>query len=218
MLRSASMRLCRAGRVEVAVAEQPLEHGARVVLHRQRRRGAAPRDRVGVRAAVAGIARAGEVASFDGELQRRQLGVLAEFRRGDLIRGHARGNFRPLRPLRDHVRHESGRGARVDAGRRARRGVRGWLAAEPAQHGHPIAERLQRLERRVRTRSRRRPSPASSSASSSRSACRRPRSAASAPRRSSAAPTAPAPCCPAAAAPAPCPVRAARSAAGLPSS
>ena len=42
----------------VAAAEQPLEHRARVVLHRQRRRRRAPGDRVGVRAAVAGVARA----------------------------------------------------------------------------------------------------------------------------------------------------------------
>ena len=64
------------------LAEQPLEHRARIDLHRQRRRRRAPRDRVGVGAAVSRRARAdvaGEV--LGGELERRKRRVLPDLSR-----------------------------------------------------------------------------------------------------------------------------------------
>ena len=59
-----------------AVAEQPLEHHARVDLRRQRLRRRRPRDRVGVGAAVAPVAVAEVAGVLDAELQRRQDRVL----------------------------------------------------------------------------------------------------------------------------------------------
>ena len=59
-----------------AVAEQPLEHRARVVLRRQRRVRAAPGDRVGVGAGEPDVAGARRLAGLDGQLERRQLRLL----------------------------------------------------------------------------------------------------------------------------------------------
>ena len=85
MLRSSRMR-ARALLGGVAAAEHPLEQDARVDLHRQRRRRRLPAQRVGVRAAVAGRARAeqrGEV--LGGHLERRERRVLADLLGDDLI-------------------------------------------------------------------------------------------------------------------------------------
>ena len=60
-LRRAASRCSRRRRDRrVGLAEQPLEHRARIVLHRQRRRAAAPRDRVRVHAARPDVAHAGK--------------------------------------------------------------------------------------------------------------------------------------------------------------
>ena len=53
----------------VAVAEQALEHGARIPLHRVRRRRRPPRDGVHVGATVAGVAVAHDVRRVEGELE-----------------------------------------------------------------------------------------------------------------------------------------------------
>ncbi len=69
-----------------AVAEQALEDDLRVELHRQRLRGADPRDGVRVRAAVtlAAVARC-RARIFDVQLHRRQQVVLPDLLRDQLI-------------------------------------------------------------------------------------------------------------------------------------
>ena len=61
-----------------AVAEEPLEDDARIVLGRKRRRRRAPRERVHVDAAVAVLAVAREMIQVEAQLERRQRGVFAE--------------------------------------------------------------------------------------------------------------------------------------------
>ncbi len=79
------------GRVgAVAIAEEAFEDGARIDFHGQRRGGAAPGDGVGVGAAIAGIAAAGQRRTFEAEFERGELRGLAEFARGDLVGGDAR--------------------------------------------------------------------------------------------------------------------------------
>ena len=85
MLRFFPIRARRAaGSRAAAVAEQPFEHRARIVFHRQRRGRAAPRDRVGVGAAEADVARPG-LPRFERELERGELRLLAELRRHHLV-------------------------------------------------------------------------------------------------------------------------------------
>ena len=64
----------------VGIAEQPLEHRPRLVLHRQRGGRVAPGQGVGVRAAPARLARADQFVRVHTELQRRELGVLSDLR------------------------------------------------------------------------------------------------------------------------------------------
>ena len=89
LLRCAPRRDRRVG--GAAVAEQPLEHRARVVLHRQRRRRAAPGDRVGVGAAVAGVARRRRTrVDSMRQLERGELRVAGRVAlASDLIHRHA---------------------------------------------------------------------------------------------------------------------------------
>ena len=123
----------------VVVAEQALEDGARVVLHRQRRRPAGPRDGVGERATeAAAVARPGEVGALEPELERRQRRPLPQLPRRELVD-------------RDRVRvpgarmlggQELGGGARVrTAGDPRRR-----RAGETGQHQQAVAVRGERLE------------------------------------------------------------------------
>ncbi len=72
-----------------AIAEEALEDGARIDLHRIRRGGSAPGNGVGVGAAITGIAAAGEVGLFEADFERAELRALAEFLRGDLVGGDA---------------------------------------------------------------------------------------------------------------------------------
>src|SRR5204863_8177749 len=67
----------------VAVAEQPFEDHLWIVLHRQRRRVALPRNRVAVGAAQA--VAAADARTFDRELERRQRRVLTQLLRDDLV-------------------------------------------------------------------------------------------------------------------------------------
>ena len=90
------LQACEALRGGAALAEQPFEDHARVVLHRQRGRRCAPRDGVGVDAAVAVVAVADDVAVLERDLQGRQRGVLTEPGRGDLVGGGAGADVRAL--------------------------------------------------------------------------------------------------------------------------
>ena len=120
------------------VAEQPFEDGAGVVLARQRRRLAAPRDRIRVGATEADIARAGDIAAVERQLERSELGVLLEAPRDQLIQGDARQQVR-LGPRRGDAGQEPGRRARVHAGI-ARHAV------QAGQDVHLIGERLDPLQ------------------------------------------------------------------------
>ena len=131
----------------VAVAEQPLEHRARLVLHRQRRRRVAPRQRVGVGAAVAGLARADQLVRVEAQLERRQLRVLAERLRGDLVHRHAGADVGAFGLLRVHAGEERRRGAHVIAGALAV-GRKRRLVRQAGDDEQPVAERRERLEDR----------------------------------------------------------------------
>ena len=71
------------------VAEQPLEHRARVVLHRQRRRVAPPADGAGVVAGVTLVAGARRLRRLDGHFQRRELGMFPHLLRKNLVHRNA---------------------------------------------------------------------------------------------------------------------------------
>ena len=121
-----------------AVAEHLLEHHAGVVLHRQRRRPAAPADGVGVDATVVAAALAGVGPAVDGELQRRELGVPAVLAGQQLVHrdaGHRRGLAGDAR------RPGQERGRRAGVGR-------GPVAAEARDHRQLVAERLEGMEDR----------------------------------------------------------------------
>ena len=119
-----------------AVAEQPLEHPARVVLHGQRLRGRAPGDGVRVRA------RRRLLHAVDGELQRRQLRVAPELLRHELIDGDAGLQPAPglAHPCPAAVLH---------AGEKPGGGAVMVLARRPVQagyHEHAIPKGRQRLQ------------------------------------------------------------------------
>src|SRR5262249_54173194 len=67
------------------VAEHPLEDGARIVLSKERRVRALPRNRVRVLACKTDVACPGGVAIFDGQLERSELCMLAGLLSQDLI-------------------------------------------------------------------------------------------------------------------------------------
>ena len=182
-----------------AVAEQPLEHDARVHLRRQRLRRRRPGDRVRVGAAVAPVAVAEVAGVLDAELQRRQDRVLPVLAGDVLIDRDAeeRADGVPPRP-RPGQQH---RAARVIAarlvGRRHRLGH-----VEAADQHDAVAERLQRLgdERELEVLAL--PGADSSSRATRRADARCRRTGARAPRPSAAPASAPAPSIRAAAAPA----------------
>ena len=132
------------GRVgAVAVAKQPLEDRARADLHGVGSGGAAPGDGIGVGATITGIAIAGQRGRFEADLERSQLGGLAELAGGDLVDGNAGVDVSALGFLGMHTRQPGGAGTRV---------VSGSVAEGPAvrlrqsaQHQHVVAEGLQRL-------------------------------------------------------------------------
>ena len=131
----------------VVAAEHPLEHRPRVVLHRQRRGRASPGDRVGVGAAESSVARSGEVARVDAELERRQLGLASELARRNLIHRHARFDLTALPgdgPAADDPGEKLGRGVSVIAAAlTSRRPLR-----QSRHDDQPIAIALQRLQHR----------------------------------------------------------------------
>ena len=125
-----------------AIAEQPLEHHARVDLRRQRLRRRRPRDRVGVGAAVAPVAVAEVAGVLDAELQRREDRVLPVLVGDVLVDGDAqeRAHRVASRP-RAGQQH---RAARVIAARLVRRRHR-LRHVEAADQDDAVAEWLQRL-------------------------------------------------------------------------
>ena len=86
-----------------ALAEQALEHHPRVVLHRQGGGRRAPRDGVGVDAAVAVVAVADHVAVLERDLERRQRRVLPQRGGRDLVGGGAGADVGALGALGVHA-------------------------------------------------------------------------------------------------------------------
>ena len=144
----------------VAVAEQPLEHRARLDLHRQRRRRRPPRERVAVGAAVAGVARAEEVVGIAAELERGQLRLAAELPGGDLVHRHPGLDVGALRSSSD-ARRSGSRPPRAHDRRRLRPAAGRRFAAPGRSARAADPETAQRLQRRrqleVRALGRRRP-------------------------------------------------------------
>ena len=152
-----------------ALAEQPLEHDARVVLDRKRRRRRLPRHRVHVGAAVARLALAAEheIELRRDQLHRRQHGLLAELRRGNLIGRRAEADVGAFGLLRMHAAQPRGARARVLAVAVAQRFP--LLLRQPADHRQPIAVTA----------------PAATGSATARSSCLRPSASRSSGRRSS---------------------------------
>ena len=131
-----------------AVAEQAVEHHARIDLHGQRRGGRAPGNRVHVGATEADVAGADQAAVIlGGQFERRQRRFLADLLRGDLIDGDAGVNVGAIGALGVDAVQEHRRGARVVAAVIAGSGGRGHLVRQIADHHHLVLERLQRGER-----------------------------------------------------------------------
>ena len=142
--------------------EQALEHRARVVLHRQRRRRRAPSDGVRIGATVTLVARPEHLHRVDGELERRELRLVAEGAGGNLIHRDAGADVGALGLLDVHAGQPCRSGARVVSHALAL-ARDGDLVGQPAQHVDPLAHRRQRLQdggqlQRL-ARSRRRPRP-----------------------------------------------------------
>ncbi len=136
-----SARDVRALRVAAAAAEDPLEHLARVVLHRQRRGRRAERDRAAVAAAVRAVAARAAAALLGRDLERRQRRLLADVPRRDLVDGDAA--VRRLLAARRHAREPRARNDRVH-GRALRR-----VVAEPAHDRHRALVRRERFQDRL---------------------------------------------------------------------
>ena len=129
----------------VGGAEQALEHRARVVLHRQRRGRRAPGDGVRVGAAIALIAGPEDLDRVDGELERRELGLVAESAGGNLIHRDAGPDVGTLGLLDVHAGQPGGRGPRVVSHALAL-ARDGDLVGQTAQHVDPLAHGRQRLQ------------------------------------------------------------------------
>ncbi len=121
-----------------AVAEQPFEDGARIVLGRQRRARSEPGDRVGVGARKPHVARAGGLARFDRHLQRPELRERAHLPGQDLV--HRDAGVEPgLAGRRRDVGQEPRARFRMCAAGASRR----RHAGEIAQDQQVVFERLQ---------------------------------------------------------------------------
>src|SRR4029453_11661644 len=134
------------GRISrVAVAEQPLEYGTRVVTQRQRVGGRPPAQGIDVRAAETGIAGTGHAGDFETDLERRELSVLTELPGRDLIDRDACLEVGPFGRLAVHARQERAADAAMPSCRLAEPCDRRFVV-EARQHGEAIAKRLERLE------------------------------------------------------------------------
>ena len=122
-----------------AVAEQRLEHRARVPLHRQRLRRAAPGDRVGVDAAELAAAGAGVVRLVHRQLQRGDLGLVGKVPRQQLVHRHVGDDLHLVAPAAGRAGQERPGGAGVDVVP---------VRLESGEHEQLIAVRRQRLQDR----------------------------------------------------------------------
>ena len=129
----------------VAVAEEALEDGARVALHRVGRRRRPPRDGVHVGATVAGVAVADDVGRVEGELERREGRGLADLAGCDLIGGGAHLHVRALGPLGVHPAQPAGARARMVPATVAKRLE--LAVGQIGHHGHLLPERCEGLQR-----------------------------------------------------------------------
>ena len=123
--------------------EEVLEHRAGVGLHRQRGVLVAPREGGAVGAAVAVLALPGEVVGLERQLERGELGVLAQVAGRELVHRHAdlEGRVRGARRLHG-VRpgEERGLAARVVAVTLVQP-LLGLLVGHAAQHQHLVPHR-----------------------------------------------------------------------------
>ena len=151
-----------AGVGAVAVAEQPLEHRARIVLHRQRSgRRRATRSCLDRRSCSRRRTRRADLLDSEAELERRQLRLLAEVarRRSDRSVVPASRSAPSVFLACTPVSHDAGAAAMI-AGAFAGVGI-GRLVVEPADHQQSIAERRRAARgwasARTRALARRRP-------------------------------------------------------------
>ncbi len=138
------LRAHRAIGRRAGLAEQPLEHHARVDFHRQRSRRRAPRNRVEVGAAEPGRARAdipGEVLGR--HFERRKRGLLADLLRHDLIDRRVRQHVLGFGPLRPHAGQVAAHADRVIADLAA-----GMRPRQVLHDDERVLERLERLQDR----------------------------------------------------------------------
>ncbi len=110
----AQPRLARRPLGAAGVAEQLLEHRARVVLHRQRLRRAPPRQRVRVDAAQVAGAGAGIGRRIDGELERGDLRLPGELPREQLVHRDVGDDLDFVPATARRAGEERPGGARVD--------------------------------------------------------------------------------------------------------
>ena len=122
-----------------AVAEQPLEHRARVPLHRQRLRRAAPRKRVRVDAAQVAGARAGVGRRVHRELERCHLRLAGEMPREQLVHRDVGDDLDFVAAAARRAGQKRPGGAGVDVVP---------VRLDAREHEHLVAERRQRLENR----------------------------------------------------------------------
>ena len=85
-----------------SVAEQPFKHDSRIVLCRQRCRGAAPGQRIEIGAAVTVLTLAAQKVQIDGKLERRQRGVFPKLSSGNLVGGNTIPHVGAFGVLRVH--------------------------------------------------------------------------------------------------------------------
>ena len=122
-------------------AEQALEHDPRMGLGRQRRRRRRPREVVLIDAGVAVVALADGREQVHREFERRQLRLLADLLRGDLVDGRAEVVVRALGQLRP------GRAQERAVGRRVRAGI-GVAQLQVRDRRDVLLDRRQRAENR----------------------------------------------------------------------
>ena len=126
-------------------AEELLEHGARVVLDRERRGRRAPGDRVRVGAARTAVAVAHHRVRLDAELERGNLRLLRQLPRRHLVHRHRVEHVGAVRDLERHAGQERSRGARVVS---AALDEVGRLVVEAADQQHPVPVLVERLQGR----------------------------------------------------------------------
>ena len=120
-----------------AVAEQLFEHGARVVLHRQRLRRRPPANGMRVGAAQNSRAGAGVGRRIHRQLERRDLCLVGEVPREQLVHRHIGDHLDFVAPAPRRSGQKRSRCAGMDVVP---------VRAQPGKHEHLVAKRRQRLE------------------------------------------------------------------------